>query len=515
MQACLSLSTSQLEQVWRYDIETDFHPLSDPTRPFETISLPWASRDRHIRLARQPRTAEGVIQHAFSSDELKLALAVGDEIDVYDLDSGRRITLSGHTVDIACVAFAPGRPDTLVSSANEWDDESNSERAEVVIWDLGEAFATSTAGQPSRATDITLGLLERIRADLSKLEPTITLERDDEDDLTTTLDRLLGRIILRSSARKIKGRLCSSNACRLFNHTGNTLVVLPGTTPATNDDDQWDIDLYNLDTDETITLSGHRDMIVWIAFSADDRILVSASWDGTFRAWHPGTGECLHVWRTDTQNVTGAISPTSPLCLGVDNGGTIRAWDLHSGDEIWSYDVDQVYVKCLDYSADGRYLLAGCRDLGQLMLFDTSRPIVDGKLLPIQTRVLSLDKTTLHPDLKRLAADFLSVRSLRCVRGPPGDIAFVSSIDIDEGIEIVSLAQGKRWRIVPVGDGAYDGIPQGPSTKTEPYLTPVWSILQDSAQIAVIESCAVWIWNLRATEWSSRASCNLFPDDEM
>lgn len=246
MQACPYLYSSDMAKAWRWAIASDFHSLSDDERPIETSILHWPTYDQFLPFPNDRRPLQDQLHHAFSSDVTKLAVAVGSEVDVYDLETKKRTTLCGHTVQIECLAFRPGRSDTLVSSAIAWMDETDSERAEVFVWDLTEAFHGETlqTGQ-TRAEGLTRDLVERIRTGLGEGEPPISLQMEDQEDLTTTLNRLLGRILVSSVAQRIHGRLCSSNQSSMFNHAGNVLVIEPGKTPQPNADDQWDINLYN------------------------------------------------------------------------------------------------------------------------------------------------------------------------------------------------------------------------------------------------------------------------------
>jgi WD40 repeat protein len=495
VQASPCLSSSDLAKAWRWDTASDFHALSDDERPIETSILHWSSYNRFLPFPHDRQPLQDQLHHAFSSDVTKLAVAVGSEVDVYDLETKKRTTLCGHTVQIECLAFRPGRSDTLVSSAIAWMDETNTERAEVFIWDLTEAFhgETSQTGQ-TRAEGLTRDLVERIRTGLSEGEPPISLPMEDQEDLTTTLNRLLGRILVSSAAQRIHGRLCSSNQSSMFNHAGNVLVIQPGNTPQANGDDQWDIDLYNLDTHKTVTLEGHRDVVTWIGFSANDKLAVSASFDGTYRAWETGSGTCLHVWTTECQNVTGVISPDNEQFSGIDGDSVVSAWSLKTGHLIWSYKADHSPACTLDWSGDGRYVLAGCLSLGRILLFDTNLPIVDTVLEPVQKRVLSLEKTDLDPQVKGLAAGFLEVRSLRFIPQSDDEIMFGSATDLDGAVEIVSLNRGKRWRILPISIGPSTDAPHSNERSVD---TPVWSVLPRSAQIAVVGYGGAWFWNLR------------------
>jgi WD40 repeat protein len=172
----------------------------------------------------------------------------------------------------------------------------------------------------------------------------------------------------------------------------------------------------------------------------------------------------------------------------------VSAWSLKTGHLIWSYKADHSPACTLDWSGDGRYVLAGCLSLGRILLFDTNLPIVDTVLEPVQKRVLSLEKTDLDPQVKGLAAGFLEVRSLRFIPQSDDEIMFGSATDLDGAVEIVSLNRGKRWRILPIRDGPSTDAPR---SNESPVDTPVWSVLSRSAQIAVVGYGGAWFWDLR------------------
>ena len=70
-----------------------------------------------------------------------------------------------------------------------------------------------------------------------------------------------------------------------------------------------------------------------VAWSADQRRLLSASHDRTVRLWDAETGQCLHVFEGQvTGVVSAAFSDDQRSALSCDWSGDIRVWDLTKVD---------------------------------------------------------------------------------------------------------------------------------------------------------------------------------------
>src|SRR5262249_44253410 len=82
-------------------------------------------------------------------------------------------------------------------------------------------------------------------------------------------------------------------------------------------------------------LSGHTDAIAGISLSADGRLVLSGSKDGTMRLWDlAAEREEVRVLLGQGQEVRSvALAPDGKLAVSAA-GATIRLWDVPSGREL-------------------------------------------------------------------------------------------------------------------------------------------------------------------------------------
>lgn len=99
--------------------------------------------------------------------------------------------------------------------------------------------------------------------------------------------------------------------------------------------------------------------------------LAAASYDGTVRVWEvrpvaPGRVEArlAMTLKGHTDKVMAvAYSPTEDILASASADKTIRLWDKHTGEALLTFTGHTAEVTSIAFSVDGRYLISGSRDL--------------------------------------------------------------------------------------------------------------------------------------------------------
>jgi WD40 repeat protein len=489
-----SWSSNQFRDVWRYAVDTDFHTIDHPSDPLETTALLYGTESRSFPLPRPP--GRSWFAYSVNSDETKLAISAGVEIDIYDIKSGDKRVLYGHLGNVDAIGFVPGQPNKIVSSAQGHSGGPQSQpndKPEIIVWDL----ETLPIGKPG-GLDVDRVSGDAIKAIRSRLAEKggFTLAPEEEVELSDTISRTLKRFNTYhhiSPSYRLVGQLPTSFQSPLFSNKGDIFIYIPGPRAQSNGDDTWNIALYTLTNMTTKTLVGHRDAIMWIGFSPDDSLVASAGWDGTFKIWDASTAQEKWSFRTDRQNWAGVFSPNGEKFLGTDGDGIIRVWNMETGQEEARYENQESHIdrwcRAVDWSPDGRYVSVGADNMGLVMLFDMEE-VKDGKMKPIQTRRLSLDKTDM-PEEWRAFGVMLSVHTNKFL---PDGLKLVHTTPMDEGVEVVDLKKGHKWRIIPHPDD--EGHNEDEPKNGKESIQVEWAYLARTEEIMLVTGNAVRLWKL-------------------
>jgi WD40 repeat protein/serine/threonine protein kinase len=132
------------------------------------------------------------------------------------------------------------------------------------------------------------------------------------------------------------------------------------------------------------TLTGHTDGVMAVAFHPDGVHACSASEDGTVRLWDLRTGEVIRTFRGHTGTVTCvAVSPDGRYLLSGGGDQTVRLWDVGTGRELQSFYETTGQVRGVAFSPDGRLGLSATAERGgAVRLWD----VHGGKLIPVDRR---------------------------------------------------------------------------------------------------------------------------------
>jgi WD40 repeat protein len=107
-------------------------------------------------------------------------------------------------------------------------------------------------------------------------------------------------------------------------------------------------------------LEGHRDYIDSIALSSDEKLLASASRDGTLRLWNLATGkETKQFGDVGGSTSTLAMSPDGRTLAASSSQTGVNLWDVTTGRLRTHLDTGASSVINLAFSRDGRTLVIG------------------------------------------------------------------------------------------------------------------------------------------------------------
>ncbi len=117
---------------------------------------------------------------------------------------------------------------------------------------------------------------------------------------------------------------------------------------------------------------GHSGIVSDVHFSPDETQILSGGHDRTVRLWDMESGEALQIIETPGAILRVAFSPDGLYAASSSADRTagpnhpieerdrmIRVWDLESGEEIQQFAPNSGFVRAIDYSPDGRYILSG------------------------------------------------------------------------------------------------------------------------------------------------------------
>lgn len=147
-------------------------------------------------------------------------------------------------------------------------------------------------------------------------------------------------------------------------------------------------------------LKGHTSSIEALAFSPDNKVLASGSWDTTIHLWNTQDGEVLRVLKDHVAGVTSlAFSPDGKILASSSWDGSIILSQVEDGVEIRTMELPAgVHPYNLAFSPDGQTLASGSSD-GTIRLLDTS----NGTLLQtLAGHTMSTNKIAFTTDGKLL-----------------------------------------------------------------------------------------------------------------
>jgi len=110
------------------------------------------------------------------------------------------------------------------------------------------------------------------------------------------------------------------------------------------------------------TLTGHKDQVVCVRFSPDQKMIATTSWDATVRLWEVATGKVLAVLTGHKAGVmNGIFSPDGRTLVTGSDDRTLRFWNVATRREVASIQLDYSPYS-FAFSPDGQILMANAGD---------------------------------------------------------------------------------------------------------------------------------------------------------
>ena len=122
--------------------------------------------------------------------------------------------------------------------------------------------------------------------------------------------------------------------------------------------------IYDKHTGEALDLlTGHTEDVSSIAFSPNDSILASGSYDNTIQIWDTQTNKLKATLAGHTGSVYSvAFSPDGQTLASGSYDQTIRLWDVHTSERKATLTGHTGRIYSVAFSPDGRTLASGSRD---------------------------------------------------------------------------------------------------------------------------------------------------------
>jgi WD40 repeat protein len=142
------------------------------------------------------------------------------------------------------------------------------------------------------------------------------------------------------------------------------------------------------------SLEGHTDMVNFVEYSPDGKLLITASDDNTAKIWDATTETVLVTLKGHEDWVNMArFSNDGKKALTVSDDGSVRIWDVKTGVQLAGLFLSDAYFFSADFSPDGEKVITTDED-GNLLLWN-----VDGALADIfLTGSLELQNAYFTPD---------------------------------------------------------------------------------------------------------------------
>jgi WD40 repeat protein len=209
---------------------------------------------------------------------------------------------------------------------------------------------------------------------------------------------------------------------------------------------------------EILTYKGHINAVYSVTFSPNGQIIASCGHDRKIKLWDIYSGRCLTTLQGHTDAVRCvSFSPNGNMLASCSSDHTIKLWDIHTYKCLSTLQGHMDAVRCVSFSPNGN-MLASCSSDHTIKLWD----IHTYKCLSNLQGYTSVRNVTFNPDGNMLASanddhilrvwDIRSGECLKSLQGHTGwlmSVAFspqgemIASSSIDETVRLWSVSKGE------------------------------------------------------------------------
>lgn len=339
---------------------------------------------------------EQVLEVVFSPDGKTVAIAsLDNDIHAWDVETGQpKHKYSGHTNRVYTIAFSHDGSNFASAGTDGtirfWDPETGQLKKTIPVPETGLPNKT-IPGQEKWIDSIAFSPDGKTLLSSSNYSESIRLWNvisGEQVKSITPPNFGVAKVLYSVDSDTVVCMNLSGNIHFLDFRTGTNKLSIKGHSSAVDvlaialdsktlasTSGAW-VKLWDLETrSHKLTLKGHAEPGIAskhsLAFSADNRTVASADFDGIINLWDYTSGEHTYTLKVDTGAIRSlAFSPDGKkfACAGEDN--TVRIWDAENSEEIRKL-VDVGDVLSVAFSPDSQ-TLASSNNNGDVHLWDVT-----------------------------------------------------------------------------------------------------------------------------------------------
>ncbi|KDR66511.1 hypothetical protein GALMADRAFT_106457, partial [Galerina marginata CBS 339.88] len=200
-------------------------------------------------------------------------------------------------------------------------------------------------------------------------------------------------------------------------------------------------------------LEGHTDAVYSVAFSSDDKCIVSGSLDKSVRMWDAPTGKMLKVLEGHTERVLSVAFSSNDKCIiSGSSDKSVRVWDALTGKMLRVLEGHTNAVWSVAFSSDDKHIVSGSSDKS-VRVWDAST----GKMLKVLEGHTERCIISGSSDKSVRVWDALTGKMLRVLEGHTNAVCsvtfssndkYILSSSSDKSVRVWDALTGKMLKVL-------------------------------------------------------------------